>query len=62
MGTVPFPLAPHFERDIRGRVMIPAHARPAHHRLRRKLAEIAAWNETCPWNRLIAEEGRRSAI
>jgi indolepyruvate ferredoxin oxidoreductase, alpha subunit len=25
--------------------MIPAYARPAHHRLRRKLAEIAAWNE-----------------
>jgi len=36
---------PTFERDIRGRVMIPANARPAHRRLRRKLAEIAAWNE-----------------
>ncbi len=42
-----------FERDIRGRVMIPAHARPAHHRLRQKLAEIAAWNESCEWNRAI---------
>jgi indolepyruvate ferredoxin oxidoreductase, alpha subunit len=29
-----------------GRVMIPAYARPAHRRLRAKLAEIAAWNET----------------
>ena len=47
MDLSPFPLVPHFERDIRGRVMIPAHARPAHHRLRQKLAEIAAWNETC---------------
>jgi len=37
--------AAHFERDVRGRVMIPANARPAHRRLREKLAQIAAWNE-----------------
>ncbi|NEX18930.1 thiamine pyrophosphate-binding protein [Thiorhodococcus mannitoliphagus] len=37
---------PTFERDIPARVMIPAYAKPAHHRLRQKLAEIAAWNET----------------
>jgi len=43
--------APTFQRDIMGRVMIPAYARPAHVRLRRKLAEIAAWNETNPINR-----------
>jgi len=49
--------AAHFERNIQGRVMIPAHARPAHRRLRKKLAEIAAWNETCPWNQTI--EGDR---
>ena len=48
---VPAP-APHFERDIKGRVMIPAHARPAHRRLRAKLAEIAAWGEECALNRL----------
>ncbi len=48
----------HFQRDIPSRVMIPAYARPAHQRLRRKLAEIAAWNETSPWNRRI--EGSRS--
>ena len=35
-----------FRRDIPARVMIPAFAKPAHHRLRQKLAEIAAWNET----------------
>jgi indolepyruvate ferredoxin oxidoreductase alpha subunit len=35
----------HFTRDARSRVMIPAHARPAHHRLRANLAEMAAWNE-----------------
>ena len=43
---------PHFERDIAGRVMIPAHAKPAHRRLRAKLAEIAAWGETCVLNRV----------
>jgi indolepyruvate ferredoxin oxidoreductase alpha subunit len=36
---------PHFERDVPGRVMIPAYAKPAHHKLRRKMEEIAAWNE-----------------
>lgn len=41
---------PHFEHDIAGRVMIPAHARPAHRRLRAKLAEIAAWSEDCALN------------
>jgi len=44
------PKAPNFERDIRGRVMTPANARPAHLRLRQKLAEIAEWNETCSLN------------
>ncbi len=34
-----------FERNIRGRVMIPSNARPAHQRLRQKLHGIAAWNE-----------------
>ncbi|EGV19918.1 thiamine pyrophosphate-dependent enzyme [Thiocapsa marina] len=36
---------PAFERKIPARVMIPAYAKPAHHRLRNKLAEITAWNE-----------------
>jgi len=44
---------PHFEHDIRGRVMIPSNARPAHRRLRQKLSEIQAWNETCPLNRVV---------
>jgi indolepyruvate ferredoxin oxidoreductase alpha subunit len=44
--------APHFEHDIAGRVMIPAHARPAHRRLRAKLTEIAAWGEECALNRV----------
>ncbi|MGO8930918.1 MAG: thiamine pyrophosphate-dependent enzyme [Limisphaerales bacterium] len=47
-----------FERDIRGRVMIPAYARPAHRRLRQKLAEMQEWNETSPLNRIV--EGGQS--
>ena len=34
-----------YVRDVKGRVMIPAYARPAHRRLRAKLAEMQAWNE-----------------
>jgi indolepyruvate ferredoxin oxidoreductase alpha subunit len=47
------PKAPHFERDIKSRVMIPAYARQAHRRLRQKLAEIAAWGEDCLLNRVV---------
>ncbi|MGO8787469.1 MAG: thiamine pyrophosphate-dependent enzyme [Terriglobia bacterium] len=47
-----------FVRDIKGRVMIPAYARPAHHRLREKLARILEWNETDGPNREI--DGDRS--
>jgi len=58
MGTVPFS-TPGFVRDIPGRVMIPAYARPAHRRLRKKLDEIAQWNETSPLNQVLpgAEKG-----
>ncbi|NTV97241.1 MAG: thiamine pyrophosphate-binding protein, partial [Thiobacillus sp.] len=42
-----------FRRDIPARVMIPAYAKPAHLRLRAKLAEIAAWNEAEGPNRVI---------
>ena len=37
--------APHFERKILERVMVPANARPAHRRLRAKLEEIRKWAE-----------------
>jgi len=47
------PPSPVLEHDIKGRVMIPAYARPAHRRLRQKLAEIRRWNETCPLNARI---------
>ena len=51
------PRAPGFERDIQGRVLIPAHARLAHRRLRRKLAEMQEWNETCPLNSVVGGGG-----
>ena len=47
-----------FVRDIKGRVMIPAYARPAHRRLREKLARILEWNEADGPNREI--DGDRS--
>jgi indolepyruvate ferredoxin oxidoreductase alpha subunit len=48
-GRAPLPPAvTHFERNIRERVMMPAHARPAHRRLREKLAQIETWAETAP--------------
>jgi indolepyruvate ferredoxin oxidoreductase alpha subunit len=55
------PAAAHFQRDISGRVMVPMNARRAHRRLRGKLSEIAAWNESCPLNRLVAR-GRSLGI
>ena len=44
---------PSFQRDVRGRVMIPANARPAHRRLRSKLAQIQEWNESSPLNYVV---------
>jgi indolepyruvate ferredoxin oxidoreductase alpha subunit len=56
------PSPPHFQRDVRGRVMIPAYAKPAHHRLRAKLEEIAAWNETSPLNRVFDGDAKLGLI
>ncbi len=44
-----------FERDIPGRVMIPAYARPAHKRLRDKLAVIDEWNNQEGPNQTISD-------
>lgn len=46
------PPAAGYERNIPGRVRIPAFARPAHPVLRRKLAEIAEWAETAGLHRV----------
>ena len=45
--------AANFEHDRQARVMVPANARPAHRRLRQKLAEITAWNETSSLNAIL---------
>jgi indolepyruvate ferredoxin oxidoreductase alpha subunit len=47
------PPEPYFERDLRGRNLIPSNARPAHRRLRQKLSEMAEWSETTPLNHVI---------
>ena len=47
------PKAANFVRDLKGRVMVPGYARPAHRRLRQKLSEMAEWNEDCPLNRVV---------
>jgi len=44
------PAAPAFKRDIPGRVMIPAYARPAHARLRQKLRSLQTFFEGSPLN------------
>jgi indolepyruvate ferredoxin oxidoreductase alpha subunit len=49
-GGFPAPRPPAFVRDIPGRVMVPAHARPAHKKLRARLAEIERANEKSPLN------------
>ena len=53
--------APAFARDLPARVMIPAYAKPAHRRLRAKLAEIAAWNDAEGPNRILEPESDRRA-
>lgn len=61
-ATAKTPAVGHFERDIRGRVMVPMHARPAHHRLRQKLVKIAAWNEASGPNRVVEGDRRLGII
>ena len=56
------PPAPRFGRDIRSRVMIPANARPAHRRLRQKLAEIQEANETSELNRIVPGDKKLGII
>lgn len=51
--AIPPPRPAHFEHDFPSRVMIPAYAKPAHRRLRKTLAEIAAWNDKAGLNEVI---------
>ena len=61
-ASVPPPPVPHFERDLKGRNLIPPNARPAHRRLRQKLAELDAWNETSPLNQVLPGDQKLGII
>lgn len=64
-AEIPDAQTPHFERDLKSRVMIPAFARPAHQRLRTKLDQIREWNESAPFNHFsdaMQENPHRLAI
>ena len=54
--AVPQAKPANFVRDVPGRVMIPAYARPAHKRLRAKLAELATWNDSSGPNTTVEGE------
>lgn len=54
--------SPGFIRDVKGRVMIPAFARPAHLRLREKLKAIAVWNETSDLNQRFSGSSKLGII
>ncbi len=59
------PVAPNptfFEHDIPARVMIPAHARPAHRRLRAKLAEIERFGEESDLHSIHRGDGELGII
>jgi indolepyruvate ferredoxin oxidoreductase, alpha subunit len=51
-----------FVRDVAGRVMIPAYARPAHRKLRHKMEDIADWNETEGPNQVIPADRKLGII
>jgi indolepyruvate ferredoxin oxidoreductase alpha subunit len=54
--------APEFVRNIAGRVMVPGHAKPAHKRLRAKLADLQEWNEAEGPNRIERRSGALGII
>lgn len=41
---------PNYTKNAETKVLIPAYARPAHKRLRKKLDELKEWSENCPYN------------
>lgn len=49
-----------YERNVPQRVMVPGHAKPAHRRLRAKLAEIEKWSATEGPNKII--EGKTNEL
>jgi indolepyruvate ferredoxin oxidoreductase alpha subunit len=61
-GASVFQTTPAFERDIAGRVMIPANARPAHRRLRAKLEDLRLWNQVSGPNLEIEGSGPAAIV
>ena len=59
--TAPLPVAD-FNKDISHRVMVPGFAKPAHLRLRQKLADMRAWNNKEGPNKIIDSKSRDLAI
>lgn len=57
-----FEPTPHFNKDIATHVMVPANAKPAHFRLRKKLEEIALWNNEQGPNKIIDGEDSSMAF
>ena len=51
-----------FNKDITVRVMVPGHAKPAHRRLRKKLADMRAWNNEQGPNEIIEGHNKDLAI
>jgi indolepyruvate ferredoxin oxidoreductase alpha subunit len=51
-----------YQRDIKQRVMIPGYARPAHKKLRQKLADIEIWNNEAGPNRIFGESKKLGII
>ncbi len=58
----PKPAEPKLRHDIGRRVMIPAFARPAHKRLRDKLAAVTEWNEQGQLNEIVKGERKLGII
>lgn len=61
-STASKPPRANFNRDIPARVMVPGHARPAHLRLRKKLADMLEWNENSNLNTEIDGVGNELGI
>jgi indolepyruvate ferredoxin oxidoreductase alpha subunit len=51
-----------YERNIQQRVMIPGYARPAHKALRKKLAEMEAWNTAAGPNQLLGNADAKLGV
>lgn len=51
-----------FQHDFASRVMVPGYAKPAHRRMRQRLADIAAWNESEGPNQVVKGSSKLGII